>query len=201
MPAPGSTPISHDFIKPCLPCVTLLPPSGEEWLHEIKHFGHRLIVRRDGDGIRLFTERGEDWTGFFPRVVEAMGHIPARSCIMDGELVRCDDRGKPTTGPLREGASEKGAAFYAFDLIEVNGFDLRRDPIEDRKRVLAHLLRRPPDGIRLNPQFEKRGRRRPASAGLPIGVRGRPLEAPRLALSLGPLPGLAFEQETGLKGQ
>jgi bifunctional non-homologous end joining protein LigD len=157
MPGPGSTPISQDFIKPCLPCVTLLPPSGEEWLHEIKHFGHRLIVRRDGDGTRLFTERGEDWTGFFPRVVEAVGHIPARSCIMDGELVRCDDQGKPTTGPLREGASEKGAAFYAFDLIEVNGFDLRRDPIEDRKRVLAHLLRRPPDGIRLNPQFEKGG--------------------------------------------
>jgi bifunctional non-homologous end joining protein LigD len=157
MLAPGSTPISHDFIKPCLPCVTLLPPSGEEWLHEIKHPGHRLIARRDGDGIRLFAERGEDWTGFFPLIVEAVGLIPARSCIVDGELVRCDDHGKPTMGPLREGASEKGAAFYAFDLIEVNGFDLRRDPIEDRKRVLAHLLRRPPDGIRLNPQFEKGG--------------------------------------------
>jgi len=157
MLAQGSTPISHDFIKPCLPCVTLLPPSGEEWLHEIKHAGHRLIVRRDGGGIRLFAESGEDWTGFFPRVVEAVGHISARSCILDGELVRSDDHGKPTTGPMREGASEKGAAFYAFDLIEVNGFDLRRDPIEDRKRVLAHLLRRPPDGIRLNQQFEKGG--------------------------------------------
>ena len=157
MPATGSTPFSHDFIKPCLPCVTLLPPSGEEWLHETKHLGHRLIVRRDGDGIRLVAESGEDWTGFFPLIIEAVGRISARSCILDGELVRCDDHGKPTMDQLREGASERGAAFYAFDLIEVNGFDLRRDPIEDRKRVLAHLLRRPPDGIRLNPQFEKGG--------------------------------------------
>jgi bifunctional non-homologous end joining protein LigD len=157
MPAPGSTPISLDYIKPCLPCVTLLPPSGEEWLHEIKHPGHRLIACRDGGGTRLFSERGEDWTGFFPHVVEAVGLLPVRSCIIDGELVRCDEYGKPTFRPLREGAPETGAAFYAFDLIEVNSFDVRRDRIEDRKRALAHLMRRAPDGMRLNPQFEKGG--------------------------------------------
>jgi bifunctional non-homologous end joining protein LigD len=154
MVAPVLTPISPGFIKPCLPCVALLPPKGEEWLHEIKHPGHRLIVRRDSAGILLFAEQGEEWTRSFPHLVEAVGLLPVKSCILDGELVGCGDQQKSLAGPPREGITDTGAAFYAFDLIEVNGFDLRRDRIEERKRSLAHLLRKAPLPIRLNPQFE-----------------------------------------------
>ena len=154
MVAPDLTPISPGFIKPCLPCVALLPPKGEQWLHEIKHPGHRLIVRRDGSGIRLFAEQGEEWTSSFPHLVEAVGLLPVKSCILDGELVGSGEQGDPVSGPPADGATEASAAFYAFDLIEVNSFDLRRDRIEERKRALAHLLRKAPPPIRLNPQFE-----------------------------------------------
>jgi bifunctional non-homologous end joining protein LigD len=134
-----------------------VPPKGEEWLHEIKHPGHRLIVRREGAGIRLFVEDGEEWTSSFPHLVEAVGLLPVKSCILDGELVGRGERRDPAADPPRQGVAETGAAFYAFDLIEVNGFDLRRDRIEERKRSLAHLLRKAPFPIRLNPQFESGG--------------------------------------------
>jgi bifunctional non-homologous end joining protein LigD len=135
----------------------MLPPSGEEWLHEIKHPGHRLIVRCDDVGIRLFAEHGEEWTPSFPQLVEAVARLPIKSCILDGELVGCGDQGKAAAELVQEGVTEAGAAFYAFDLIEVNGFDLRRDRIEERKRALNHLLRKAPHPIRLNPQFESGG--------------------------------------------
>src|ERR1700751_4536375 len=78
-----------DFIAPCLPCVTMLPPSGTEWLHEIKHPGHRVIACRRGDSVRLFGGHGEDWTASFAHLVEAMRLLPVKSCVIDGELVRC----------------------------------------------------------------------------------------------------------------
>ena len=59
-------PHSTEFIAPCLPCITMLPPPGDDWLHEFKHPGQRLIASRSGQGICLYTERGEDWTSWFP---------------------------------------------------------------------------------------------------------------------------------------
>ena len=91
---PGTPVNTLDFIAPCLPCVTLLPPSGTEWLHEIKHPGHRMIARRSDQGIRLFGAHGEDWTASFPHLVEAIALLPTKSCIIDGELVRCNEHGE-----------------------------------------------------------------------------------------------------------
>jgi ATP-dependent DNA ligase len=133
----------------------MLPPTGDEWFHEIKHPGQRFIACRNGQGIRLFTECGEDQTSGFPFVVQCMSLLPVKSCIIDGDLVRCDEQGNTRLGPPPDGQSETGASLYAFDLIEVNGFDLRRDPIEDRKRALTLLLRKPPATIRLNPCFDR----------------------------------------------
>src|ERR1700745_2138195 len=127
MSSPRSTILAPAFIAPCLPCRTMLPPSGPEWLHEIKHPGHRLIARRANSGIRLFGGHGEDWTSSFPHLVEAMDLLPVKSCIIDGELVRCNEHGEARLEPVRAGSLELGASFYAFDVLEVNGFDLRRD--------------------------------------------------------------------------
>ena len=155
---PGiTTVIALEFIAPCLPCVTMLPPSGAEWLHEIKHPGHRLIARRGDRGIRLFGERGEDWTASLPHLVHVVGLLPVKSCIIDGELVRCDAHGETRLDPVGDAAWELGGSFYAFDVIEVNGFDLRRDRLDERKRVLAQILRKPLVGIHLNEQFERCG--------------------------------------------
>src|SRR5262252_2562039 len=141
--------IALDFVAPCLPCVTMLPPSGGEWLHEIKHPGHRLIARRSDDRVRLFGERGVEWTASFPHLVAAMRLLPVKSCTIDGELVRCDAHGEARLDPVPEGALGLGGSLYAFDILDVNGFDLRRDRLEERKRVLSQILRKPPVGMHL----------------------------------------------------
>ena len=69
------------FIEPCLPSPTDRPPSGTNWIHEIKHDGYRLMARRDSVGIRLITRRGNDWSDRFPLVVEAVNHLKVRSCL------------------------------------------------------------------------------------------------------------------------
>ena len=67
------------FIEPCLPSPADKPPSGSNWIHEIKHDGYRLMARRDPVGIRLITRRGNDWTNRYPLVVEAVNHLKVRS--------------------------------------------------------------------------------------------------------------------------
>ena len=90
------------FIEPCLPSPADKPPSSANWIHEIKHDGFRLMARRDPVGIRLITRRGTDWTQRYPLVVEAVNHLRVRSCLIDGEVVCCDERGLATFQLLRQ---------------------------------------------------------------------------------------------------
>jgi ATP-dependent DNA ligase len=94
------------FIEPCLPSPADKPPSGPNWIHEIKHDGYRLMARRDPVGIRLLTRRGNDWSGRFPLVVEAVNHLKVRSCLLDGEVVCCDERGVAAFHILRRRRNE-----------------------------------------------------------------------------------------------
>jgi hypothetical protein len=73
------------FIDPCIPTLAAKPPSGPEWVHEIKHDGYRLIVRRAGSSARLFTRRGHDWTDRYPAIAAVAGKLRAKSFTMDGE--------------------------------------------------------------------------------------------------------------------
>src|ERR1700693_3423908 len=75
------------FIDPCIPTLAAKPPSGPDWVHEIKHDGYRLIVRRDGKAVRLFTRRGYDWTDRYPTIASAAGKLRAKSFTIDGEAV------------------------------------------------------------------------------------------------------------------
>ena len=138
------------FIEPCLPSPADRPPSGSNWIHEIKHDGYRLMARRDSVGIRLITRRGNDWSHRFPLVVEAVNHLKVRSCLIDGEVVCCDERGLAPFDVLRRRRNEAEAFLYAFDLLELDGTDLRREPIEVRKATLASILRKSRPGLRLN---------------------------------------------------
>jgi bifunctional non-homologous end joining protein LigD len=133
---------SPAFIEPCLPSSADRPPSGPNWIHEIKHDGYRLMARRDPVGIRLITRRGNDWTIRFPLVVEAVNRLEVRSCLIDGEVVCCDEKGVAAFHVLRRRRNEPDAFLYAFDLLELNGDDLRREPIEVRKATLASILRK-----------------------------------------------------------
>ena len=75
------------FIEPCLPSPADRPPSGPGWIHEIKHDGFRLMVRRDAAGVRLLTRNGHDWSERFPLIAEAAGALKVRSFLIDGEAI------------------------------------------------------------------------------------------------------------------
>ena len=83
------------FIEPCLPSKAVRPPSGPLWVHEIKHDGYRLMVRRDGLRVRCFTRNGHDWADRFPAIVDAALRIKASSFLIDGEAVIICDDGTP----------------------------------------------------------------------------------------------------------
>ena len=176
------------FVEPCLPSPADKPPSGSNWIHEIKHDGYRLMARRDPVGIRLITRKGNDWTTRYPLVVEAVNHLKVRSCLIDGEVVCCDEKGVAAFQLLRHRRNEPQAFLYAFDLLELNGADLRREPIEVRKATLASILRksRPRRAPERAPGAP--GRRCRLPARLQDGAGRDRLEAAGIALSIGRSP-------------
>jgi hypothetical protein len=145
------------FVEPCLPSPTAKPPAGDGWIHEIKHDGYRLMARRDGAGIRLITRNGHDWSKRFPAIVATVNALKVRLCLIDGEAVACDGAGLAVFQMLRRRRDDDSVSLYAFDLLELNGCDLRREPIEMRKAALTRLLRAARSGIVANARFDAPG--------------------------------------------
>ena len=85
--------------EPCLPRRAKAPPVGPGWIHEIKHDGFRIIARRDAGGVRLITRNGHDFTARFPLAAAAVAALPARSFLIDGEAIACDDNGLAVFDP------------------------------------------------------------------------------------------------------
>ena len=98
-----------------------VPPVGDHWLHEIKHDGFRLMVRRDRDRVRLFTRNGHDWAARYPAIVGAAAQVQARSFLIDGEAVVTDERGVAAFDLLRGRAYQTHAFLWAFDLLDLDG--------------------------------------------------------------------------------
>jgi bifunctional non-homologous end joining protein LigD len=117
------------FIPPCLPTSAPHPPSGEVWVHEIKHDGSRLIARKNGNRVKLYSRPGNDLMEGFPLTVEAMSRLRSRSCIIDGEAVAGGDDGIARFDHIRYRRHDASVFLYAIDLIELNGDDLRLDPL------------------------------------------------------------------------
>jgi bifunctional non-homologous end joining protein LigD len=145
------------FIAPCLPTKTDKLPSGSQWLHEIKHDGFRIIARKTGAQVRLYSRPGNDLTHRFPLIVETLARLRSRSCIIDGEAVACDDTGVASFNLIRYRRHDDSTFLYAFDLIELNGDDLRRDPLEGRRATLEMILAKASSGIRFNEHMEGDG--------------------------------------------
>jgi bifunctional non-homologous end joining protein LigD len=145
------------FIEPCLPSLASTPPAGPDWGHEIKHDGYRLIVRRDGATARLFTRRGYEWTGRFPAITDAAGKLRARTFTLDGEAVVCGADGIAVFDALHGQRRLREAFLYAFDLIEMDGEDLRHWPFSDRKTRLERLLAGRNAGVVLNQHVVEKG--------------------------------------------
>ncbi|MGA7025465.1 MAG: DNA ligase [Pseudolabrys sp.] len=146
------------FINPCQPIVAKQPPSGPGRAHELKHDGYRLQIHvRDGR-MRLYTMNGADWSKRYPRIVEAAARIKV-SAVMDAEAVCLDERGVPNFDTLHSRTADHLAVACAFDLLMVNGDDLRRQPVRARKLVLGKLLLRSLDGIQYVEHAEGHGDR------------------------------------------
>jgi bifunctional non-homologous end joining protein LigD len=145
------------IIEPCLPSPAKAPPSGPGWVHEFKHDGIRILARRDGSGVRLFTRAGNDFSSRFPFIAMAVSKLPVRSCLIDGEAVVCDENGLAVFELIRRDDANERAVLCAFDLLELDGRDLRRRPIEERKELLAELLNSSQVSIVLNEYFGEDG--------------------------------------------
>jgi bifunctional non-homologous end joining protein LigD len=128
-------------------------PSGPQWVHEIKHDGYRFICRRDGDRVRVFSRRGNDYTDRVPAIAEALAKLRVRSVTIDGEGVVCGEDGVADFDRVRAAVARMGsrdAFLYAFDLLD----DLRRDAWHVRRATLTSLLRKSGDGIRLSDHLD-----------------------------------------------
>jgi bifunctional non-homologous end joining protein LigD len=119
--------------------------------------GFRVIARKDGSRVRLYSRPGNDFTHRFPLIVEALARLQSRSCIIDGEAVACDDDGVASFDLVRHHRANDRILLYAFDLIELGGDDLRRDPLESRKATLEMMLAKVGSGIRFNEHMEGDG--------------------------------------------
>ena len=144
-------------LEPCLPRPAKEPPAGPGWIHEIKHDGFRILARRDKDRVRLATRNGSDFTARYPKIVTAVESLPVRSCVIDGEAIVVNEDGLAIFDILRYRLRDDAAVLCAFDLIEADGADLRRQPLERRKAMLAELLRGVRDGVAFNRHFEGDG--------------------------------------------
>ena len=142
-------------IEPCLPSPVERPPAGADWIHEIKHDGFRLVARRGAERVRLFTRNGNDWSERFPLIVEALNAIKATTCLIDGEAVTCSEAGLADFDGLRNRRGD--VHLCAFDLVELDGRDLRLEPLTTRRRLLARLIRKPRWELVLNALFEQDG--------------------------------------------
>jgi bifunctional non-homologous end joining protein LigD len=126
-------------------------------VHEIKHDGYRLQVRRDGDAVRLFTRRGYDWSGRYPAITLTAMQIRANSFTLDGEAVVCGPDGIAIFDALHRHGAISDAMLYAFDILKLDGQDLRALPLGDRKKRLARLIGKRRIGIVLSEHTNEDG--------------------------------------------
>jgi ATP-dependent DNA ligase len=145
------------MLKPfefCLPINGNKVPAGPEWFHEIKQDGFRIRVERDRDRVRLISRGGYDWTSRFPWIGEAALRNRVRQFVIDGEAVILGVDGISDFNALHSGRHNDEVQFCAFDVLALDGEDLRRLPLSMREANLERLLARRPEGIFLSP-FEQ----------------------------------------------
>lgn len=129
------------FIPPQLATLVKEPPSGDEWLHELKFDGYRMLCRVDRGRVSVWSRNGKDWTEKFQNVVEAVKSLKATSAMLDGEIVIVDAQGRSSFQKLQRAmgkATTTGFAYEVFDLIYLDGYSLTQTPLKHRKELLKN---------------------------------------------------------------
>ena len=160
-PAPVKTKhVSHlpKFVEPQLCKLLDAPPSGKDWLHEVKFDGYRMQLHVQAGKAKLYTRKGLDWTGKFAAIAKAAARLP--DGIIDGEVCALDHNGAPDFAALQAALSDgksESLIFFAFDLLFAEKEDLRPLPLTTRKARLATLLKEAPAGLRYVEHFTSGG--------------------------------------------
>ncbi len=150
------------FVEPSLAVLVPRPHAGEGWIHEIKHDGYRIQARIEGGKLKLLTRKGLDWTKRFPAVGDALRALPVKAALIDGEIIVQDEQGHATfsglQSDLKAGRHDR-MVYYAFDLLHLDGFDLRGVPLSERKRLLGELITASAPGfaLRFNDHLDQPG--------------------------------------------
>lgn len=136
------------FVAPQLATLVDRAPTGDEWLHEIKFDGFRILARVVAGRATLFTRTGQDWSDRFAPVAAAAGRLKVRSALIDGEVAVLRPDGTTSFQALQnflEGAGKDPLVYFAFDLLFLDGEDLRARPLEERKQILRGVLEKKPN--------------------------------------------------------
>jgi bifunctional non-homologous end joining protein LigD len=152
-------------VEPCLALLASKPPVGDNWAYEVKWDGYRLAVHVEpGRRVRILTRGGHDWTLRFPTIAHDIRELGVDSAIFDGEAVVIDERGASDFGALQQALggrggkrSAAGALLYAFDLLYLDGRDLRALPLSERRRMLIDLIGKQHSSIRLSEEVDAEG--------------------------------------------
>tara|TARA_B100000678_G_scaffold283926_1_gene284722 strand:- start:25729 stop:28215 length:2487 start_codon:yes stop_codon:yes gene_type:complete len=151
-----------DFVKPQLASLRDSPPTGDDWVHEMKFDGYRIQALVSGPRVKLISRNGKDYTDKYPGIVRALSGLNLPKAILDGELVALDDEGHSNFS-LLQAATKKGAdadlAYFAFDLLHKNGKDLRKKPLLERKSMLKNLLDEDSHKLRYSDHIDGDGER------------------------------------------
>ena len=160
------------FVPPQLARQTTNPPAGDNWIHELKLDGYRIQIqlrrrsKQAGSGLRatLLTRKGLDWTKRMPEIARAAEQLQVESAILDGEAVVLDDKGRTSFADLQAAFQNRGnvqLTYFAFDLLHLNGHNLRSLPLLERKEILSQLLAGWGDDlrIRISEHFEGSGQK------------------------------------------
>ena len=149
-------------VKPQLATLVGEAPEGEDWLHEIKFDGYRVLCHVEGGDVRVVTRNGKDWTERFSGIADALATLDCESALLDGEVVVLDRDGVSSFQKLQNSLSSGRAGeplLYAFDLLHLDGVDVRKSAIEDRKALLRQLLDSlETDRLRYSDHVQGRGR-------------------------------------------
>src|SRR6478752_1941384 len=140
------------FIPPQLAQPVEKPPSGPQWLHEIKLDGYRMAARIDNGRVQLLTRTGLDWTNKYPSAIAALANLNVKTAYLDGELCGVDEAGLPTfahTQAATDGERDVHLVYYAFDLLHIGGWDVSGLPLVERKALLEPLVSNKP-GLQFN---------------------------------------------------
>ncbi|SIT53177.1 hypothetical protein BQ8794_100068 [Mesorhizobium prunaredense] len=130
------------FIPPLIPTLVEKPPEGEGWIHEVKFDGYRSPMIIDAGGVRICTRRGVDWTAKYRDLAKAAGELKLETAVIDGEIIVTNEAGLSDFAALRKAITRRQHDLYfvAFDLLHLNGHDLRDMPLEDRREILAGMI-------------------------------------------------------------